>query len=154
MSLCTTWNNWLANSNGTKAKAGRIFHCLPCIKHYLTCCHLIPKCGRLVDVDILELSEFPWPGVGTCHTSMGLGLWMVKNLWAKPDNGNVWEAFNLMSNVSPVRISFRPKVDFSRSMAVCCPLGHSTKHNIYPLIVHHQSIKISWKKVLVSVFVQ
>ena len=25
-------------------------------------CHVIPASGRLVDVDILELSESPWPG--------------------------------------------------------------------------------------------
>ena len=34
--------------------------------------------GSLVEVDILELSESLWPSVGICHTSMGLGRWMVK----------------------------------------------------------------------------
>ena len=36
--------------------------------------------GILVEVDILELSESPWPGVGIFHTSMGLGHQMVKEL--------------------------------------------------------------------------
>ena len=36
--------------------------------------------GSLVEVDILELYESPWPGVGILHTSMGLGRWMVKEL--------------------------------------------------------------------------
>ena len=26
-------------------------------------CHVIPASGRLVDVDIPELSESPWPGL-------------------------------------------------------------------------------------------
>ena len=29
--------------------------------------------GSLVEVDILELSESPWPSVGIFHMSMGLG---------------------------------------------------------------------------------
>ena len=36
--------------------------------------------GRLFEVDILELSESPRPGVGTFHTSKGLGRRMVKEL--------------------------------------------------------------------------
>ena len=32
----------------------------------------------LVEVDIMELSESPWPCVGIFHTSMGLGRRMVK----------------------------------------------------------------------------
>ena len=36
--------------------------------------------GNLVEVDILELSESPWPGVGIFHTGMGLGRQMVKEL--------------------------------------------------------------------------
>ena len=43
-------------------------------------CHVIPGSGRLVDVDILELSESPGPGVGICCTSIGLGLRMVMEL--------------------------------------------------------------------------
>ena len=53
--------------------------------------------GRLVQVDILKLSEFPWPGVGTCHTSIGLG-WQRMVTWP-------WEwlrgeklSFHLMTN--------------------------------------------------------
>ena len=34
--------------------------------------------GSLVEVDILELSESPWPGVGIFHTSTGLGWRMAK----------------------------------------------------------------------------
>ena len=33
--------------------------------------------GSLVEVDILELSRFPCPGVGICHTSIGLGIMIV-----------------------------------------------------------------------------
>ena len=32
----------------------------------------------IVDMDILELSRFPWPGVAICCTSVGLGRRMVK----------------------------------------------------------------------------
>ena len=34
----------------------------------------------LVEVDILELSMFPYHGVGICHTSTGLWMMMVKEL--------------------------------------------------------------------------
>ena len=47
-------------------------------------CHAIPASGRLVDVDILELSEFPRPGVGICHTSMGPG-WLVYGEGIRPE---------------------------------------------------------------------
>ena len=43
-------------------------------------CHVIPASGRLVDVDILELSEFSCSGAGICCTSMGLGQQMLKEL--------------------------------------------------------------------------
>ena len=43
-------------------------------------CRVIPEFGWLVDGDILELSEFPRPGVGFCHTRMGLGRRMKKEL--------------------------------------------------------------------------
>ena len=43
--------------------------------------------GNLVEVDILELSEFPWPGVGIFHTSMGLGQRMVKEIDLKMTQG-------------------------------------------------------------------
>ena len=36
--------------------------------------------GSLVDVDIPELSESPWPGSGIFWTSMGLGRQIVKEL--------------------------------------------------------------------------
>ena len=36
--------------------------------------------GSLVDVDIPELSESPWPGIDIFCTSMGLGRWIVKEL--------------------------------------------------------------------------
>ena len=43
-------------------------------------CHVIPASGRLVDVDIPELSESPWPGINIFYTSMGLGRGIVKEL--------------------------------------------------------------------------
>ena len=43
--------------------------------------------GRLVDVDILELSRFPCHGVGICHTSIGLVLMMVKEIYLKLTQG-------------------------------------------------------------------
>ena len=43
-------------------------------------CHVSPASGRLVDVDIQELSESPCSGVDIFCTSMGLGLQMVKEL--------------------------------------------------------------------------
>ena len=46
-------------------------------------CHIIPASGRLVDVDILELSECPWPGDDIFCTSMGLGRQMAKELGLK-----------------------------------------------------------------------
>ena len=33
---------------------------------------VIQGSGSLVEVNNLELSRFPCPGVGTCHTSLGL----------------------------------------------------------------------------------
>ena len=36
--------------------------------------------GSLVDVDIPELSESPWPGIHNFCTSMGLGRQIVKEL--------------------------------------------------------------------------
>ena len=36
--------------------------------------------GSLVDVDIPELSESPWPGIDIFCTSMGLGWQIVKEL--------------------------------------------------------------------------
>ena len=42
--------------------------------------HVIPMSERLVEADILELPEFMYPGAGICHTSIGLGLIMVKEL--------------------------------------------------------------------------
>ena len=35
-------------------------------------CNAVP--GSLLDVDIPELSESPWPGIDIFCTSMGLGL--------------------------------------------------------------------------------
>ena len=43
-------------------------------------CHVIPASGRLVDVDIPELSESPWPGIDILCSSMGLGRQIVKAL--------------------------------------------------------------------------
>ena len=40
-------------------------------------CHVIPVSGRLVDVDILELSKFQWPGVGICHARNGETLFLA-----------------------------------------------------------------------------
>ena len=42
--------------------------------------HVIPASGRLVDVDIPELSESPWPGLYILRTSMLLGRRRVKEL--------------------------------------------------------------------------
>ena len=39
--------------------------------------------GSLVDVDIPELSESPWPGIDIFCTSMGPGWWIVKELALK-----------------------------------------------------------------------
>ena len=41
---------------------------------------LIQASGSLVEVDLLQLSWFPCPGVDICYTSIGLGLMMVKEL--------------------------------------------------------------------------
>ena len=41
---------------------------------------VIPVSERLVDVDILELSESPCSSVGICSTRMGLGRRMAKEL--------------------------------------------------------------------------
>ena len=38
---------------------------------------VMPASGSLVEVDILDVSKFPCPGVGICHTSIVLGLMMV-----------------------------------------------------------------------------
>ena len=43
-------------------------------------CHVILASGRLVDVDILELSESPCSGADIFCASMGLGWQMVKEL--------------------------------------------------------------------------
>ena len=37
----------------------------------------------LVEVDILEQLRFPFRGVGICHTSIGLALMMVKEIYLK-----------------------------------------------------------------------
>ena len=61
---------------------------MTCYQHAVTvACHVIPVSGRLVDVDILELSESPWPGIGIFCTSMGLGRHMVKELDLKQTLG-------------------------------------------------------------------
>ena len=40
-----------------------VFVCIGTINCAVTmACHVIPASGRLVDVDIPELSESPWPG--------------------------------------------------------------------------------------------
>ena len=54
------------NSNflkkGRNIIGGKMCH-KNCIKKAVTvACHVIPASGRLVDVDIPELSESPWPG--------------------------------------------------------------------------------------------
>ena len=51
------------------------------LQHAVTMsCPVIPASGRLVDVDILELSESPCSGVDIFCTSMGLGRQMAKEL--------------------------------------------------------------------------
>ena len=65
-------------------------------------CHVIPASGRLVDVDIPELSESTWPGIGIFSTSMGLGRQIVEELEG------------IMGRGSVVQISVRPKVTLSR----------------------------------------
>ena len=44
-------------------------------------------CGSLVDVDITELSESPWPGIDIFCTSMGLGRQILKELDLKQTLG-------------------------------------------------------------------
>ena len=90
--------------------------------------HVIPASGMLVEVDILE---FLCPGVGICHTSIGLELRMVKELDLKltlgmterrttesPPDEELWGA---------VQILVRPKGALFRSQAVSCPIGHITR---------------------------
>ena len=43
--------------------------------------------GNLLEVDILELSRFPCCGVGICHTSIGLVLMMVREIYLKLTEG-------------------------------------------------------------------
>ena len=52
--------------------------------------------GSLVDVDIPELSESPWPGVGIYHTSMGLGRRMGKELDLKLTLGMAERRYKLV----------------------------------------------------------
>ena len=49
---------------------------------------LLQTSGSLFEVDILELSESPRPGVGIFYTSKGLGRRMVKELGPETDTGN------------------------------------------------------------------
>ena len=95
-------------------------------------CHVIPASGRLVDVDIPELSESPWPGLDIFWTSMRLGRQIVKELDLKLTLGM---AERRLTESPPdeeswgggqVQISVRPKVTLSRSLAVSCPIDHST----------------------------
>ena len=93
----------------------------PCTNIMIFCCfcrqvmwsvvgHIIPAPGRLVNVSILEPSNSKCPGVGICHTIIGLGLRMTKKLnleltlqWMKEDelhmvrNGRVWAVQILVS---------------------------------------------------------
>ena len=48
----------------------------------------MPVSGSLVEVDILELSRFPCPGIVICHTRIRLGLMMVKKNRPEADTGN------------------------------------------------------------------
>ena len=50
-------------------------------------CHVIPVSGRLVDVDIPELSESPRPGFDIFCTSMGLERQMVNGIRPETDLG-------------------------------------------------------------------
>ena len=51
--------------------------------------------GSLVEVDILELSESPWPGVGSFHTRMGLRRQInCEGIRPKSETGNDREAIN------------------------------------------------------------
>ena len=69
-------------------------------------CHVIPASGRLVDVDIPELSESPWPVLDIFWTSMGRRI--VKELDLKL-------TLRIMGRGSAVQISARPKVTIAQT---------------------------------------
>ena len=89
--------------------------------------------GSLVDVDIPELSESPWPGIDIICTSMGLGRQIVNELDLKrtlgvaerqktespPDDESLGGGQGFKSRPDP-------KSPFPRRLAVSCPIGHST----------------------------
>ena len=87
---------------------------------------------RLVEVDILALSESPWPGVGIFHTSMVLGRRKVKEIDLKLILGMTQSGDNLSLRLmrnhgegSAVHISVTSKVYLSQTLALSCPIGHN-----------------------------
>ena len=51
-------------------------------------CHVIPASGRLVDVDIPELSESPWPGFDIFLNQHGTGAADSEGIRPETDTGN------------------------------------------------------------------
>ena len=50
--------------------------------------------GRLVEVDILELSEVSMSWCLYCHDSIGLGMRKTEDFRPEADTGTDWEAIN------------------------------------------------------------
>ena len=91
--------------------------------------------GSLVEVDILELSESPWPGIGIFHTIMGLEQQMVEELdlkltLGKAERRQIESPPDKDSSGGSQRFKSwsDPKVtpSLSQSLAVSCPIGYST----------------------------
>ena len=51
-------------------------------------CHVIPASGRLVNVDIPELSESPWPGIDIFLYQHGTGAADSEGIRPETDTGN------------------------------------------------------------------
>ena len=94
--------------------------------------HVIPAFGRLIDMNILELSESPWPSVGIFHTSTGTGTMDGEGIRPETDTGNGWEETNwvftwlgIMGTVSgfnPIQTQSHPLSESS-----CC-LSNWSQH--------------------------
>ena len=83
-------------------------------------------------MDILELSESPFSGVDIFCTSMELVQQMVNELDLKLTLGLIERRYTESppdedsGRGSVVQILVRPKVTLSQSLAVSCPIGHSS----------------------------
>ena len=101
-------------------------------------CHVIPASGRLVDVDIPELSESPWPGLDIFWASMGLGRRIVRELDLKltlgmaerrmtespPDEESWGEGQRFKSRPDPKSPSHGVWLFLVQSVTI--PVGHSS----------------------------